>query len=254
MALEDTREYSTELAFQQGMSEPNVVVLDPLKLRRSCIAQMLKGWLGAEGLSIRSVARFGLRSKFELNPNCRLVIINVGGKSVADAEVAHNIEATLALFPEAPLVVVSDLDDPAEVFASCRAGVSGYVPNSLDPKIALRAFTFILGGGSYFPPSALVPTVEEAEAEPVGDPEPDRVGSIQEAGNGNRSGCELTARQQEVADLVKEGLPNKLIARHLGMTEATVKVHVRQIMRKLGVKNRTQVALSIASDYHVSHV
>ena len=254
MALEDSQESSTELAFPQDTSGPNVVILDPLKLRRSCIAQMLKDWLGLEGLSIRSVARFGLRSKIELNPNCRLVIINVGGRSVADAEVAHNMEATLALFPEAPLVIVSDLDDPAEVFAAFRAGASGYVPNSLDPKIALRAFTFILGGGSYFPPSALLPTVEEAETKPADDPKPDGLGSVPEASHGYRDGCELTARQQEVADLLKEGLPNKLIARHLGMTEATVKVHVRQIMRKLGVKNRTQVALSIASSYPENHV
>jgi DNA-binding NarL/FixJ family response regulator len=53
----------------------------------------------------------------------------------------------------------------------------------------------------------------------------------------------LTPRQLEVLDRLREGKPNKLIARDLNMTEATVKVHVRQIMRKLGAANRTQAVL-----------
>jgi DNA-binding NarL/FixJ family response regulator len=53
----------------------------------------------------------------------------------------------------------------------------------------------------------------------------------------------LTPRQLEVLGRLREGKPNKLIARDLNMTEATVKVHVRQIMRKLGATNRTQAVL-----------
>ena|SRR5262249_29761295 len=60
----------------------------------------------------------------------------------------------------------------------------------------------------------------------------------------NRS---LTARQRAVLELLSRGDTNKVIARRLGMTEGTVKVHVRQIMRKLGVTNRTQVAVAFAN-------
>jgi DNA-binding NarL/FixJ family response regulator len=55
-------------------------------------------------------------------------------------------------------------------------------------------------------------------------------------------------RQQEVLSFLRRGISNKLIARELNMTEATVKVHVRQIMRKLGAANRTQVAVIVATD------
>jgi two-component system, NarL family, nitrate/nitrite response regulator NarL len=53
----------------------------------------------------------------------------------------------------------------------------------------------------------------------------------------------LTARQRAVLELLSRGHTNKAIARRLGMREGTVKVHVRQIMRKFGVTNRTQVAV-----------
>jgi DNA-binding NarL/FixJ family response regulator len=53
----------------------------------------------------------------------------------------------------------------------------------------------------------------------------------------------LTARQKTVLELLSRGDTNKVIARRLGMSEGTVKVHVRQIMRKFGVTNRTQIAL-----------
>jgi len=56
----------------------------------------------------------------------------------------------------------------------------------------------------------------------------------------------LTARQKAVLKLLSRGDTNKVIARRLGMGEGTVKVHVRQIMRKFGVTNRTQVAVVCA--------
>jgi two-component system nitrate/nitrite response regulator NarL len=53
----------------------------------------------------------------------------------------------------------------------------------------------------------------------------------------------LTEKQAQVMQEVCKGAPNKLIARMLDMSEATVKVHVRQVMLKLGVSNRTQIAV-----------
>ena len=57
----------------------------------------------------------------------------------------------------------------------------------------------------------------------------------------------LTARQKAVLKLLSRGDTNKVIARQLGMSDGTVKVHVRQIMRKFGVKNRTRVAVVCAN-------
>ena len=64
--------------------------------------------------------------------------------------------------------------------------------------------------------------------------------------NGGRHTPEFTERQYAVLVCLCQGDPNKVIGRKLGMTETTVKVHVREIMRKLGVSNRTQVAIAAA--------
>ena len=64
--------------------------------------------------------------------------------------------------------------------------------------------------------------------------------------NGARPTREFTERQYAVLVCLCQGDPNKVIGRKLGMTETTVKVHVREIMRKLGVSNRTQVAIAAA--------
>ena len=61
----------------------------------------------------------------------------------------------------------------------------------------------------------------------------------------------LTSREQEIADLVSVGLSNKEIAQHLNVTQATVKTHLQQIYRKIGVKNRTTLtAALIRLDLH----
>jgi DNA-binding NarL/FixJ family response regulator len=57
----------------------------------------------------------------------------------------------------------------------------------------------------------------------------------------------LTPREREVLDLIGRGLPNKLIARELGVSEKTVKAHVGQVLAKLGVSDRTQAALYVAN-------
>lgn len=56
---------------------------------------------------------------------------------------------------------------------------------------------------------------------------------------------ELTKSEQAIADLLPDGLANKEICRKLNMPEGTVKIHLKSMMRKLGVKNRTQAAILI---------
>lgn len=251
MKVEGSQPNKEERLLGREITEPSVVIVDPLKLRRSCIARVLEQWSSSEGLIVTSVAPVGLPSESESKADCRLVVLSIGGKSVGEAELTQTIECILSVFPDAPLVVMSDRDEPAEVLAAFKAGAMGFIPSSLDPQIALRAFTFILGGGSYFPPSALTatdscPPLQKAEL-PI-----DRGGAGGGSMTSNFGATEthsrkLTARQQDVVKLLRNGLPNKVIARHLGMTEATVKVHVRQIMRKLGANNRTQVALCLTS-------
>lgn len=241
------------MAGEEDESEPNVILLDPLEFRRSCIACIIGEWCDSVGLTLRPAEGFDEICNSGSMPHCRLFALSVGGSSVAADPVRADIEKARMLFPDAPLVIMSDLDSQDEVRAAYYCGARGFVPTSLDLDVTLRALRFILGGGSYFPPSALSPaslrvgidTSRAGADSPTVGPSPDPPGVTAE--QTIRVPNILTDRQQQVAALLTEGLSNKLIARKLGMTEATVKVHVRQIMRKLGVRNRTQIALALTA-------
>jgi DNA-binding NarL/FixJ family response regulator len=147
------------------------------------------------------------------------------------------IENIRTLIPEAALVVISDREEPEEVCAAFREGASGFMPTSTEPSVAFQALTFIKGGGSFFPPSALLHRRLATFAPAV-----QSVGTQVVSGFGCVS--QLTTKQKEVFTLLRQGQSNKAIARRLGMSDATVKVHVRCIMRKFGVANRTQLAIA----------
>ncbi len=223
-----------------------VVFVDPPTRRPSPAVRLIEDWSDTEGLILKSVRR--LDPGAEINPACRLAVVNVGGRSVASRAVLRTVETLRNRFPGAPVVVMSELNEQSEVFAAFHAGVQGFIPASLDPKVALQALTFIMVGGSYFPSSALVSSIGTKRGENLTTEE----GSASEAvpakpAAGPDSGLLdiLTPRQRQVALLLKEGLSNRVIARRLGVSEATVKVHIRQIMSRLKISNRTQLALAI---------
>jgi DNA-binding NarL/FixJ family response regulator len=166
-----------------------------------------------------------------------MVILSLGSASVESPQQRALIENVRTLMPEAALVVLSDREEPEEVCAAFREGASGFMPTSTEPSVAFQALTFIKGGGSFFPPSALLHRRLAAFAPAV-----QSVGT--QAVNGFGRVSQLTTKQKEVFTLLRQGQSNKAIARRLGMSDATVKVHVRCIMRKFGVAHRTQLALA----------
>lgn len=231
-----------------------VMVIDTRALRRSGISALLAPWAERHELEINALSPEQALELFEADNGCQMIVLNVGGQSITEREIQQRLKVIRALSPNAPIVAMSDREDSAEVMAALSAGLQGFLPTSIAQELALEAFSFILKGGSFFPPSA----IRNASPAPPQEPEPSPTGR---GGNGERGrsggghraatddidddvrGPVMTSRQQEVLRLLKDGHPNKVIARLLGMTEGTVKVHVRQIMRKLGASNRTQAAL-----------
>ena len=217
--------------------KPHIVIIDSKKLRQAGIVHLLDAWARAIGLTVTAV---DLASPIEMRKpaSCAMVILSLGSASVEDPQQQALIKSTRKSMPRAPLVIFSDREEPNEVCAAFEAGAAGFMPTSIDPSVALQALSFIKCGGSFFPPSALhkeKPSVAAqvgVEATAHADVEPLRPAS------------RLTAKQEEVLQLLRRGQSNKVIASQLGLSEATVKVHLRCIMRKLGVANRTQVAIA----------
>jgi DNA-binding NarL/FixJ family response regulator len=127
------------------------------------------------------------------------------------------------LCPGVPLVVASGEDDPAVIRAALQAGAVGFLPKAESPDVLQQALRLVLGGGTYTPPQAL------ADLQPGAAPRPDASG--------------LTPRQTDVLRCLMRGQPNKLIARELGLTEGTVKIHIAAILRVLQARNRTEAVV-----------
>ena len=110
------------------------------------------------------------------------------------------------------------------------AHVDGVLLRSSPPDNLRKLLELIALGEGIFP----LPT-ESSEAE--------RPSAAAIAIDGKESIKKLSARERQVFHGLAEGLPNKLIARRLSITDATVKVHVKSVLRKTGVSNRTEAAL-----------
>jgi DNA-binding NarL/FixJ family response regulator len=121
------------------------------------------------------------------------------------------------------LVVASGEDDPAVIRAALAAGAVGFLPKAESPDVLQQALRLVLGGGTYTPPQAL------SDLQPGAAPRPDASG--------------LTPRQTDVLRCLMRGQPNKLIARELGLTEGTVKIHIAAILRVLQARNRTEAVV-----------
>ena len=141
-----------------------------------------------------------------------------------------DIAALRDAFSTTQLVVLSDATDldPAIVKGLLTQGASGFIlTNHTGLQMMVSALAMVASGGTFVPREVLF---YDAEAKQTADGEPRRKGS-------------LTARELEVLQLLKQGKPNKLIAYELHLSESTVKVHIRNTMRKIGSTNRTHAAM-----------
>ena len=126
----------------------------------------------------------------------------------------------------APVIVVSSMTENKIVSGALRAGAAGYVPKHSPRAIFKAALEAIEGGGTYLPENF----VETARAD-------------DDAGDAVARMATLTPQQGRILELICDGKLNKQIAWELSIAETTVKAHVTAIMRKLGVRSRTQAVL-----------
>jgi DNA-binding NarL/FixJ family response regulator len=214
---------------------PSVLIIDALELRRAGVASLLKPWADSSGTTIVAIAPPATLSDL---PPFKMIVLVIGALRVGDPEPRAWISSLLSAHAGVPLVLVSDREEAKEVLAAFAAGVSAFIPTSITPTVAMQAFTFVMSGGTFFPPAAFMRAVaakRSLERESSNSP------TILA---GTSVPCSvLTVRQLEVLEHLRQGASNKSIGRQLKMRESTVKVHIRQIMRKLGAANRTQAAL-----------
>jgi DNA-binding NarL/FixJ family response regulator len=223
-------------ALRSKLASGTILVVDALELRRSGIVSFLRPWADGSKIDLVQIHPSGALSRPDC-PSTRLVLLVIGSQSVANPERSEWLRALQAKYATAPLVLIAERDHPQEVIAAFNCGVRGYIAMSSAPQFAIETIKFILGGGSFFPPTAFFQNATIQATASSGTAAATIQAEAQSYG--------LTERQQQVLERLRRGDSNKLIAKQLNVGVATVKIHVRQVMRKLGVRNRTQAALSV---------
>ena len=136
------------------------------------------------------------------------------------------IQATRQLreaHPETAVVVLTSFSDREKILAALDAGAVGYLLKDVEPVELARAIRAAAAGEVPLDPKAARALLTARTIVPPGD--------------------SLSERERSVLALVAEGLPNKLIARRMSISEKTVKAHLTSVFRQIGVTDRTQAAL-----------
>jgi DNA-binding NarL/FixJ family response regulator len=152
--------------------------------------------------------------------------------------------------------------EPSQPVAALQAGAQGYISAATPAEIVKHALPLVAGGGMFAPPflyggiPGMVAHGGEAAAPVIQPPssEPRELHHLPEPIFEESLAADLaifTDRELEVLRLLGTGLPNKLIAHHLSLKEGTVKVHMRNVMKKLKVRSRTQAALFASRHFQV---
>ena len=126
--------------------------------------------------------------------------------------------------PGARVIVLTSFLEDDRLLPAIRAGAAGYLLKNVEPSELARAVRTADAGEALIDPAVAARLVDALASD-------------------HRPEQPLTAREQDVLDLLARGYANKRIARELGIAEKTVKTHVSHLLAKLGVSDRTQAAL-----------
>jgi DNA-binding NarL/FixJ family response regulator len=220
---------------------PVLVIIEQFALPRTCILAILRRELPEfEILDMATTQSLDCVSPRDV----RLVMLSIGDKPLDDPSVEDDLALVAECCPNASIAILSNHDDEATALAAMQRGVRGFIPSSLLIEVAVAGLRLVLAGGVYRP----LPIVELNKAPGSEQSYPRSFASAYLAHTDGRSGADrsisdFTPREQQVLAELELGLPNKLIAARLKLSENTVKMHIHNIMRKCAARNRTEAVL-----------
>jgi two-component system nitrate/nitrite response regulator NarL len=198
------------------MTEQDTILIEPNRLFREGIKHLLAGSpfrLTSEYASIEQAVAANVQS-------CKLVIVDYpvdANETLADLR---------AGFPNSRIVVLASELSAERLRAAMGAGADGYLLKDVSPEALIQSLQLVVIGEKVFPTNLASLLLTQ-----ISTPAP----------QGSWRG--LSAREREILQHLVMGASNKLIANRLGITEATVKVHLKTLLRKIDVNNRTQAAI-----------
>lgn len=169
----------------------------------------------------------GVRLAQELSPDIILLDMRMPGLGGLDV-LARLKENNVA----PPIAILTTSTEESDLVEALRNGARGYLLKDMEPDALVLALRDIVAGKTVVAPAlaATLARVVQGDTATVGEP----TDTIFD---------ELTPRELEILSLLAEGQSNKVIARNLGITDGTVKLHVKAILRKLDVHSRVEAAV-----------
>lgn len=156
--------------------------------------------------------------------------------------IAGQIQPLRARFPDVPIAVVPDRCRLNDLLSAFRAGAKGYLAGAMTCEAFIKSVELIAMGEVVFPPAFLdvAPAPKDNDTTELRPIQQDDRPAARRA---DKSAPRLSPREKSILRYLIEGDSNKSIARKIDIAEATVKVHIKAILRKIQVANRTQAAI-----------
>lgn len=206
-----------------------VLLIDDHALVRKGIGELLQS-RGVQVVASVSSGQEGVGRAVELRPD--IIMVDVKMPEMNGIETVKRLRAAGVA---APVVMLTMSREDADIGAALRAGAQGYLLKDMEPEGLLPALEAVLRGESVVA-REMVGTLaglvrDEAGARPAAPRPADPFAG-------------LTPRELEILGHLADGFSNKVIARTLEITEGTVKLHVKAILRKLGMRSRVEAAVA----------
>lgn len=203
----------------------SILLVDDHPLLRKGIVQLLEFESGLRAVGEASSGAEGVELAKNLKPDLILLDLNMKGMTGIDTLKAIRSEGI-----PCQIVIFTVSDDDADVVEALRAGADGYLLKDMEPE-ALVEQLYLAAKGQMVINERLASAMATALR-----------GGDSKAGQ-QQALSSLTDRERQILKLITRGMSNKVIARKLDITEGTVKVHVKNLLKKLGLNSRVEAAV-----------
>ena len=167
----------------------------------------------------------GIRLAQELNPD--IVLLDMRMPNITGLEVLKQLQQIKF---ESPVAMLTTSNDERDLVEALRNGAKGYLLKDMEPDDVVAALREIVKGETVVAPNLTQILARVVKGEPILETAPSPI-------------ADLTPRESEILSLLAEGQSNKVIARNLGISDGTVKLHVKAILRKLNIHSRVEAAV-----------